>query len=160
MDCAPVTLWICCHGGYWGMVHWLDIWKSQGKNILNHYWYVVLFKKNVINFNVMIKFSKHSLKISPQFNFSSGFHTEFRRGIFTKLKQCKQTTGPKSVIPRAEMHRTGGTNPSYHVIMSIQPQQQAKIHATVHPECLKHIENYSTNWTQLRKPSHGIWYTH
>ena len=45
VDCAPVILWICCHCGYWGMVHWLCIWKSQAKNILNHYWYVVLFKK-------------------------------------------------------------------------------------------------------------------
>ena len=39
-------------------------------------------------------------------------------GVFTKLKQCKQTTGPKSVVPGAEMHRTGGRNPSYHVIIS------------------------------------------
>ena len=31
--------------GYWGMAHWLCIWKSQAKNILNHYWFVVLFKK-------------------------------------------------------------------------------------------------------------------
>ena len=29
VDCAPVTLWICYHGGYWGMVHWLCIWNSQ-----------------------------------------------------------------------------------------------------------------------------------
>ena len=64
-----------------------------------------------------MKFSKHSLKISPQFNFSSGFHIDFRGGMFTKLKQCKQTTGPKSVVPGAEMHRTGGKNPSYHVII-------------------------------------------
>ena len=37
--------------------------------------------------------------------------------MFTKLKQCKQTTGPKSVVLGAEMHRTGGRNPSYHVII-------------------------------------------
>ena len=41
-------------------------------------------------------------------------------GVFTKLKQCKQTTGPKSVVPGAEMHRTGGRNPSYHVIIKDQ----------------------------------------
>ena len=39
-------------------------------------------------------------------------------GVFTKLKQCKQTTGPKSVVLGAEMHRTGGRNPLYHVIIS------------------------------------------
>ena len=78
----------------------------------------MLFKKKlVINFNVMIIFSKHSLKISPHFNFSSGFHTDFGGGMFTKLKQCKQTTGPKSVVLGAEMHRTRGKNPSYHVII-------------------------------------------
>ena len=38
--------------------------------------------------------------------------------MFTKLKQCKQTTGPKSVVLGAEMHRTGGRNPSYHVIIT------------------------------------------
>ena len=38
--------------------------------------------------------------------------------MFTKLKLCKQTTGPKSVVPGAEMHRTGGKNPTYHVIIN------------------------------------------
>ena len=93
MDCAPVNLWICCHGGYWGMVHCLCIWKSQAKNILNHYWYVVLFKK--IDFNVMIQFSKHSLKISPQFNFSSGFHTDFGGGCFQNWSSVNKPQGQK-----------------------------------------------------------------
>ena len=66
-----------------------------------------------------------TLKISQQFNlidttYSSGFHAGLGGGGgVTKLKQCKQTTGPKSVGPGAEMHRTGGRNPSYHVIMVI-----------------------------------------
>ena len=42
VDCAPVTLWICCHGGYWGMVHWLCIWNSQVEFFLNQWWYDVL----------------------------------------------------------------------------------------------------------------------
>ena len=62
-----------------------------------------------------MKFSKHSSKISPQFNFSSGFHIDFGGGegggVLTKLKQCKQTTGPKSVVSGVEVHRTGGKNP-------------------------------------------------
>ena len=39
-DCAQVTLRICCHGGYWGMVHWLCIWNSQAKIFLNHCLYL------------------------------------------------------------------------------------------------------------------------
>ena len=49
VDCAPVILWICCHCGYWDMVHWLCIWNSQAIFFLNHCWYVVLLK-TVINF--------------------------------------------------------------------------------------------------------------
>ena len=39
-------------------------------------------KKYVINFIVMIKLSEHSLKISPQFNFSSGFHIDFDGDVY------------------------------------------------------------------------------
>ena len=61
--------------------------------------------KTVINFSV---------KTSPQLNlidttYSSLFHADLGvggGGMFTKLKQCKQTTGPKSVLPGAEIHRT------------------------------------------------------
>ena len=106
---APVTLWICCHDGYRSMVHWLCIWKSQVRKILKSLLIYWVCYKAAINFNVMMKFSKHSLKISPQ---STGFHIDFGigggGGVFTNLKQCKQTTGPKSVVPGAEMHRTGG----------------------------------------------------
>ena len=59
VDCAPVTLRICCHSGYWGTVHWFQcIWNSQARIFLNHCWYVVL-SKTVIKFSVMIKLSEH-----------------------------------------------------------------------------------------------------
>ena len=53
VDCAPVTLWICCHGGYWGMVHWLCIWKPQAKLFIIT---AVVFK-TVIDISVMIRLS-------------------------------------------------------------------------------------------------------
>ena len=118
---ARVTLRICYHGGYWGMVHRFQcIWNSQAKFFLNHCWYVVLLK-TVINFSVMINCQniENVTKISLNWYYlliwvSCWF---WRGGMCAKIKQCKQTTGPKSVLPGAEMHRTGGRNPSYHVIM-------------------------------------------
>ena len=108
----------CCHGGYWGMVHWLCIWKSQAKTIPIHYWYIILLKTvNDINFNVMITLSKHWKY--PYCLTSLTLLTHLSWTGATKLKQCKQTTGPESVIWGAEMHPTGGRNPSYHVIIAI-----------------------------------------
>ena len=136
MDCAPVILWICCHSGYWGMVHWLCIRNSQATIFLNHCWYVVLLK-TVINFSRVQCRDEivRTLKTSPQFNlidttYSSLFHADLGvggGGMFTKLKQCKQTTGPKSVVPGAEMHRTGGRKPSYHVIIVIAYQDNGML---------------------------------
>ena len=96
----------------------LCIWKSKTINILNNNWYDVLFKKTVINFNVMTKLSNIPWKFPHNLTSLLGFML-ILEGVFRKLKQCKQTTGPKSVVPGAEMHRAGGKNPSYHVIMSI-----------------------------------------
>ena len=73
----------------------LCIWKSKTKNILDHNWYDVLDKKTLINFNVMIKLSKHSLKISLHTDFGGG-----GGGLFTKLKQWKALyRGQKSIVP-------------------------------------------------------------
>ena len=62
-----------------------------------------------------------TLKISPQFNLIDTTYSSEGGGggggVFTKLKRCKQTTGPQSVVLGAEMHCTGGRNPSYHVII-------------------------------------------
>ena len=63
-----------------------------------------------------------TLKISLQFyiidtTYSSEFHAHFGGGMFTKLKQCKQTTGPKCVVLGAEMHRTGGRNQIHHTML-------------------------------------------
>ena len=67
-------------------------------------------------------------------------------GVFTKLKQCKQTTGPKSVVPGAEMHRTGGRNPSYHVIINCKcPQSHNKHSASLS------VSNCNTLFAELCK---------
>ena len=102
------------------MVHWSCIWNSQATIFLNHCWYIVLLK-TVINLSCRDKIIR-TLKVSPQFNlidttYSSQFHADLWGGggrVLTKLKQCKQATGPKSVVPGAEIHRT---RPSYHVII-------------------------------------------
>ena len=50
--------------------------------------------------------------------------------MFTKLKQCKQTTGAKSVVRGAEMHRTGG---KIHVIIhNVVPLNNGNCRLTIH----------------------------
>ena len=86
----------------WLLKHDTVYLKIRQETILYHNWYDVLFKKTVVDFDVTIKLSKHFSKIPPQFNFSCGFHTEIE-SVLTNH--------------RAKKFRTGGKNPSYHVIM-------------------------------------------
>ena len=114
---APVKLWICCYGDYWGMVHWLWIWNSQANFFLNHGWYVVLLK-TVIDFSVMIKLSEQ-MKTSSQFNlidttYSSEFHADLDGGCLQNWSSVKK---PQSQNGNAEMHHTAGRNLSYPVII-------------------------------------------
>ena len=96
MDCAPVTLWICCHGA-WLLRHGTLIvyLKITGKNYSKSLLICCVIYIAVINFNVMTKYTKHSLRISPQLNLSSGFHIDFGGGCLQNWSSVNKPQGQK-----------------------------------------------------------------
>ena len=104
-----LSRWLLRHGTL--IVHL----KLTGYFFLNHCWYVVSLKR-AIDVNVMSTLSKHWKYPRNLTSLTLLTHLSFIRTlkeVFIKLKQCKQTTGPKRVLqgrkciaPRTEILRT------------------------------------------------------
>ena len=156
VDCAPVILWICCHCGYWGMVHWLYIWNSQANFFLNHCWYVVLLK-TVINLgdDRIVR----RLKISPQLTKLTllthlSFMLILEGGCLQNWSSVNKPQGQKvsywgqkCIVPGAEIHRTmsrGALELSLHIPTIKGRCARDTLHHTFNTSILKWSENNST----------------
>ena len=118
LDCAPVTLWICCHGA-WLLRHGRLIvyLKIAGKNVLNHFRYVVLFIKLSLMSMWWWDFQNIPWKYPHNLTSHLGFILILEGGCLQNWSSVNKPQGQKVSYRGVEMHHTGGKNPSYHVII-------------------------------------------
>ena len=80
---------------------------------------------------------------SPFPHFLYAYISAPRRRGYVLYKQCpKHLTGPKSIVLGAKIHRTGGRNPTYRVIMYHNAPAAIKMITFISPRWCRTFANY------------------